>query len=712
MPIYHNGYIDSIRALGFEIAEVYYGRALVFSKDTDFGNDFFESVAGEYDFELTATGDYKIVIRGAGGASGSKSDTHNGGAGGKGQLAEIVYHGTKGEILHINIGEYGLTFDKGGNGGESLYDHTQPNQRGGHGGGGAKPTFISKNTDMYEVNVPAYGWIGSSETTAGAPHFYSYKTTLQDGDVVAGSYGNLTVIDGKVTYRDNVYTLARATQYDRNEERYLVKENTLPTSGQSYKLYATDGSETDLLLENYAGVYSIVPSDHSFETECVDTSLPEYRYCILYALGGGGGGGAGRSSIGGGRYQPGASGGGGGGYYRFNPDTLEIESVAGQTGPYGAGRGEGARAGSNGNITDFPALKAGNGNASGGTGGGASGGSGSNGGNHTSSTGGPGGAGAGGDLDAGGGENGATNHHITPTNTFVENWEHNVVGDYGIGGAGGVADGENGQAGFVAITYMGHHKVEETIDCMQIDESVDTEIDCEEITKKPDYRNDWGVLFETQPRRRLPDGYQELNYIESTGTQYIDTGHFLNPKYKYTIEFNATNDSTWVFGNVRGAGSGEEIGVFRTIVRLGNQNITGLNLVGKHTVEINQHGYSIDGNYKSWSPIFVGTKKMIYLFRANGSSSFGPARIYSFKIENENNEPVRDMIPAERMEDGKVGMFDIANNVFYTNAGTDEFIAGAIVYDYGTLGETTDAEDYGDVFILADIDKTINTGEI
>lgn len=599
MPIYHNGYINTIRALGFEIAEVYYGRALVFSKDTDFGNDFFESVAGEYDFELTATGDYKIVIRGAGGASGSKSDTHNGGAGGKGQLSEVIYRGTKGEILHINIGEYGLTYNNGGNGGVSLYNSGNEYLSGGNGGGGAEPTFITSDNEL-----------------------------------------------------------------------------------------------------------------------------------ITYALGGGGGGGAGRSGYYGGRYQNGSSGGGGGGYYRFNTETFEIENVPGQNGPAGAGRGGGASRGITGNTVDFPTISSGAGQTGNANGGGASGGAGNDGGNHTHSTGGAGGAGAGGDLDAGGGGNGATNHHITPTNTFVENWEHNVVGDYGTGGAGGVVDGENGSYGFVSITYMGHHKVKETIDCMQIDESVDTEIDCEEITKKPDYRNDWGVLFETQPRRRLPEGYQELNYIESTGTQYIDTGVIPNPATDVEItaeSIESTSATRYLFGVENGSARylisvGASTGVYMFTSGNPNSNriVSSVNPYTnprRHIHKIVDGKYYIDDTLQGELTIAtLQNAPSAWIFAASNATTV-PAgnrskwRVYACTI-TQNNELVRDMIPAEHMEDGKVGMFDIANNVFYTNAGTDEFIAGAIVYDYGTLGETTDTEDYGDVFILADIDKTINTGEI
>ena len=69
-----------------------------------------------------------------------------------------------------------------------------------------------------------------------------------------------------------------------------------------------------------------------------------------------------------------------------------------------------------------------------------------------------------------------------------------------------------------------------------------------------------------------------------------------------------------------------------------------------------------------------------------------------------DNTLVRDFIPVERLSDGELGLYDLANDVFYTNVGTGTFISGGtyvpptptttsvnkVVYDNSTLIDITD----------------------
>lgn len=183
---------------------------------------------------------------------------------------------------------------------------------------------------------------------------------------------------------------------------------------------------------------------------------------VYASLGGGGGGGAGGNS-GYGRYAGGGGGGGGGGYYRFNTDTLQIQSVPGQAGGAGAGGNSYMNGGNGtvGNTTDFPGVYSAGGAAgartragSGASGGGASGGGGGEAGNTSGGLGGGGGGGAGGDMDAGGGRGDITsaayNSHTTPT-SGTNNKGDAVTSGWGIGGA----PGQNGADGWVYIVRTG-----------------------------------------------------------------------------------------------------------------------------------------------------------------------------------------------------------------------------------------------------------------
>ena len=59
-----------------------------------------------------------------------------------------------------------------------------------------------------------------------------------------------------------------------------------------------------------------------------------------------------------------------------------------------------------------------------------------------------------------------------------------------------------------------------------------------------------------EPLSGLPNGFTEVEYLESTGTQYIDTGYIPTPTTTYKTVFQLTNITTtagaWfcVFGSV------------------------------------------------------------------------------------------------------------------------------------------------------------------
>lgn len=68
----------------------------------------------------------------------------------------------------------------------------------------------------------------------------------------------------------------------------------------------------------------------------------------------------------------------------------------------------------------------------------------------------------------------------------------------------------------------------------------------------------------------------------------------------------------------------------------------------------------------------------------NENGAGGKFNIYYCKIYD-SNTLVRDFIPVQRKSDNVLGMYDKVNDVFYTNAGTGNFIAGPIIYDGSQL---------------------------
>ena len=71
----------------------------------------------------------------------------------------------------------------------------------------------------------------------------------------------------------------------------------------------------------------------------------------------------------------------------------------------------------------------------------------------------------------------------------------------------------------------------------------------------------------------LPSGYTELEYIESTGTQYIDTGVIEDATYYEEVDFQFTNvsqDRNYLIGHLGSSGNDKD----RTVIGMYKPNST------------------------------------------------------------------------------------------------------------------------------------------
>lgn len=185
----------------------------------------------------------------------------------------------------------------------------------------------------------------------------------------------------------------------------------------------------------------------------------------------------------------------------------------------------------------------------------------------------------------------------------------------------------------------------------------------------------------------------EIEYLESTGTQWIDTDYKpnQNTQLKITYSINTiTSDASMPFG-VRDAGNATDgkNGIFRTHgtntnrIAFGNGSSTNVNISGYNTsntiyeVYLNKRYVYIDGNLvttitnTTWS-----NSRSIYLFGAStaGSFTFGvPMKIYSCKIWD-NDTLVRDYIPVKKNNIGY--LFDKVSGQLYGDAGGGNFVCG------------------------------------
>lgn len=189
--------------------------------------------------------------------------------------------------------------------------------------------------------------------------------------------------------------------------------------------------------------------------------------------------------------------------------------------------------------------------------------------------------------------------------------------------------------------------------------------------------------------------YTKLDYIQSNGNQYINTGVSGDSDIKIVTEFAVTkinsSGTTFVFGSqgtdsVRYTLGITSSGAFRS--DYGSEMTSGpaVTLNKKYTITKDKNVCTIDGTaVTSTAKTFTGTTN-IYLFgRSYSSLSCSSIRMYSCKIYK-NNVLVRDFIPVKRKSDNMIGLFESCENKFYCS---DSSIKDKIPYSKRSCIETT-----------------------
>lgn len=181
----------------------------------------------------------------------------------------------------------------------------------------------------------------------------------------------------------------------------------------------------------------------------------------------------------------------------------------------------------------------------------------------------------------------------------------------------------------------------------------------------------------------LPIGYKLLEYIESSGTQYINTGFRPNQNTRVTMELSTSDSGSYtIFGSDVGwSSNGFAIGVGFGHYGSNTTSFNGLNNGAKHSIDFNKNSIYIDNALKSTFPSATFQMNMDMVVFANNRSGeiqeLTTMKLYSFKIYD-NSTIVRDFIPCKNSS-GEVGLWDDINTKFYSNAGSGNFIAGAVI---------------------------------
>jgi len=203
--------------------------------------------------------------------------------------------------------------------------------------------------------------------------------------------------------------------------------------------------------------------------------------------------------------------------------------------------------------------------------------------------------------------------------------------------------------------------------------------------------------------------YQQLEYIQSSETQYIDTNFKSTGKTTFKSKWYVLKDTGnyCLYGACNGGvyNAGER-SVFNyekkleTVIPTSNsasvisptindvwyknRYLEFEDLTDKFIV--NGTAYTRDNFYSN----YVCDRNMVIFAvnrKPNGALYNSTVRLLYFKIY-EDGTLVRDFVPVKRIYDGTIGLYDKVNETFYTNQGTGTFIAGPNLYKKYELGGT------------------------
>lgn len=178
----------------------------------------------------------------------------------------------------------------------------------------------------------------------------------------------------------------------------------------------------------------------------------------------------------------------------------------------------------------------------------------------------------------------------------------------------------------------------------------------------------------------LPVGYTQLEYIESTGSQYIDIGILIRDTLTATADamFTKVDNFYCLFG------------------RLGSSRFYVGTLSGKYNLGYNLNSMSTEyaeAYKKIHIELSASPKNSILLIDESvitsnrdtdgentlqvfKATTYSHARIYNFKAYI--NDLTIELLPCINPSN-EVGMYDLVSQQFFGNSGTGEFIAGPVI---------------------------------
>lgn len=194
----------------------------------------------------------------------------------------------------------------------------------------------------------------------------------------------------------------------------------------------------------------------------------------------------------------------------------------------------------------------------------------------------------------------------------------------------------------------------------------------------------------------LPSTYNTIEYLQFTGTQYIDTGVTVDSNTGFDIIFEVLNGQSsspyynlfGVRGNDASGGTGETQNFFRidtipvdsnsgtefkygsTVYNSGIKNTSKINIKLLNKVYTKPDGSTITvaGTITTGLPMYIGCINKA----GSAYGNLASMKVYRFKIYS-GSTLTHDFIPVQRVSDKVLGLYDLKTSTFKTNMASGVF---------------------------------------
>lgn len=220
---------------------------------------------------------------------------------------------------------------------------------------------------------------------------------------------------------------------------------------------------------------------------------------------------------------------------------------------------------------------------------------------------------------------------------------------------------------------------------------------------------------------KLPDEYQEVEYIQTSGTQYLIIDYIASGITNSKGKFQITDKSkaNFLFGS-RGASGQLFYGLnwggalpYKFYNSYSAGTLTNKDIDEEiHTFSKEKGKLYIDNNLVNTASdaTFTTPANMeIFACYNNGVEGYLPTYAKLFYLEFYDEDVLKvDLVPCYRKSDNVIGMYDLVTNKFYQNRGTGQFDKGTNITE-GHVGEYDEATNKYKIIITIKTDNVVHS---